>query len=75
MTEQPAPITRVFAAGQRPTAKVRLDDGDWVAGEAFKLLIRDGKQWVQVMWRRRERDHGSLGLFPIERVSFDDELH
>ena len=70
MTEHRGLITTVFPEGRRPAAEVLLDDDSWVDGLVYKLVVRDGQQWAQVMWRRRARDHGTLGSFPIDRVRF-----
>lgn len=65
------PITTVCSRQTgAPAAKVLLDDDSWVDGAVYKLVVRNGQQWAQVTWRRRQRDHGTLGSFPIERVRF-----
>ena len=54
--------------------RLLLDDDSWVDGVVYKLMVRDGQQWAQVLWRRRERDHGTLGSFPMDRVRLDAHL-
>ena len=75
MTEHRGPIATVFPADRRPAATVLLDDDSWVDGVVYKLVVRNGQQWAQVMWRRRQRDHGTLGSFPIDRVRRFDGWH